>query len=505
MHSIAPNKVVTAGKVNVVCFDKTAREGTLPARAAPHGVKPGAAAQPAAGRTQFVNQSLSAHLGCGTNGSLPSDLCANRLQGTLTEESVTLFSVIPCVRGFPDTDANVAPIAAAVSRAADRAAGGDATPLSAAAAAPRAAGAAEMDDETLASTPPRAAESAQGRMSVETSRSSMDSQPFHAESGTPEASLRAAAAAAAGSSPAPSQADAALDWERGDAAAAAAAARRATGGDATVAPSLRRAAHPSADTLSAPAADTDVPPAAARLAAELPREDACALFRGMASAAQEQLAPLALVMAACHSLRRLLRHDGAAASLVGDPVEVQIFQATGWTLADAGNAVRSPAGLTALILHTFDFSSDLARMCTVVEVAGSGERLSLVKGAPERVAALCHPGTLPDDLGTRVATLARSGFRIVACAYRSLDAELPLGAAAAAEAARRLPRARAELAGGLTFAGLLVLENRLQEETPGVVKQLNDACIGSIMASADLIPEGCGEGPAPRHPRWLRS
>lgn len=31
VHSIAPNRVVTAGKVNVVCFDKTARPAAPPA------------------------------------------------------------------------------------------------------------------------------------------------------------------------------------------------------------------------------------------------------------------------------------------------------------------------------------------------------------------------------------------------------------------------------------------------------------------------------------------
>jgi magnesium-transporting ATPase (P-type) len=58
------------------------------------------------------------------------------------------------------------------------------------------------------------------------------------------------------------------------------------------------------------------------------------------------------------------------------------------------------------VLHTFDFSPELARMCTVVEMEESGERLALVKGAPESVAALCDPSTVPEDFLARAPGLS---------------------------------------------------------------------------------------------------
>lgn len=61
----------------------------------------------------------------------------------------------------------------------------------------------------------------------------------------------------------------------------------------------------------------------------------------------------------------------------------------------------SSGNLNIQILHTFDFSAELARMCTVVEEDGGCRRLALVKGAPESVAALCDPSTVPEDLLAR--------------------------------------------------------------------------------------------------------
>lgn len=81
-----------------------------------------------------------------------------------------------------------------------------------------------------------------------------------------------------------------------------------------------------------------------------------------------------------------------------------------------------------------------------------------------------------------MAALTRRGYRLFACAYRELD--LPSGKAGES-AARLLPRERAEAAGELVFAGLLVLENKLQVDTFGVIKALNEAEIGTVMVTGD--------------------
>lgn len=76
-----------------------------------------------------------------------------------------------------------------------------------------------------------------------------------------------------------------------------------------------------------------------------------------------------------------------------------IVQASGWEVrADDGAdvRVRSPGGLEAAILHTFDFNSELARMSTIVDCGEAGALRAMVKGSPESIADLCQLSTCVD-------------------------------------------------------------------------------------------------------------
>jgi len=46
---------------------------------------------------------------------------------------------------------------------------------------------------------------------------------------------------------------------------------------------------------------------------------------------------------------------------------------------------------------------------------------------------------------------------------------------------------RADCEKQLTFLGLLVMENKLKKETNGVIKELNDCKIRTIMATGDNV------------------
>ena len=46
---------------------------------------------------------------------------------------------------------------------------------------------------------------------------------------------------------------------------------------------------------------------------------------------------------------------------------------------------------------------------------------------------------------------------------------------------------RADCEKQLTFLGLLVMENKLKKETSGVIKELNEAKIRTIMATGDNV------------------
>ena len=229
--------------------------------------------------------------------------------------------------------------------------------------------------------------------------------------------------------------------------------------------------------------------AAAAFCDELPEAELSAACARVAHAS-EPLERLALVMAACQSLRALTASHGVE-TLVGDPLEVVMLQCTRWQLhaaADGAVCVRAPGGdLCATQLQAFDFSSDLARMAVVVQLSAplSGEPVAdasrvLVKGAPEAVAALCAPESVPPDFTAVLAFYAGRGYRVLGCAERTLGA----GQTAAAVAGK-LTRADAEGVRELRFVGLVVMENKLKPCSAGVVAALQAAAMGVTMVTGD--------------------
>jgi cation-transporting ATPase 13A2 len=97
-------------------------------------------------------------------------------------------------------------------------------------------------------------------------------------------------------------------------------------------------------------------------------------------------------------------------TLIGDPLDVRMFESSGWTLTEphtkAGSAdegvlqtvspKETPAHKIDLI-RRFDFSSQLQRMSVICKSA-SDQKLSLyVKGSPEMIKDLCIDDTLPAD------------------------------------------------------------------------------------------------------------
>jgi cation-transporting ATPase 13A3/4/5 len=206
--------------------------------------------------------------------------------------------------------------------------------------------------------------------------------------------------------------------------------------------------------------------------------DACAV--AAANTPQERMA---LVMAACQSLRLL------GTSLIGDPLEVVMLESSGWQLStgdDDAVRVTAPGGrLCASQLQSFDFNSELARMAVVVRLehnAGTPAQSvhALVKGSPEAIAALCDPATVPPNFEAMLAQYAGGGYRVLGLCERLLSAEH-----AAAAAAGTLARAEAEAAGQLRFVGLAVLENKLKPSSAGVIASLQAAAMNVCMITGD--------------------
>eukprot|EP00741_Cyanophora_paradoxa_P005108 tig00000857_g4950.t1 len=230
--------------------------------------------------------------------------------------------------------------------------------------------------------------------------------------------------------------------------------------------------------------------------------------------------PLLRCLAACHAITEV------AGELIGDPLDLIMFQATRWVLEEpqvgarydsiVPTVVRPPAGRPdeaaailadpeashlALaeeigILRRFDFSSKLQRMSVLVRnLARPGTLQAFVKGSPEAVRALSRPDSVPPDFDEVLAAYTREGLRVLACGVRELEGVSWLHA-------QRMPRERIEA--DLRFCGLLIMQNKLKADTAGVLRRLQGAGVRSVMVTGDhvltavSVARKCGLVPAPR-------
>jgi sodium/potassium-transporting ATPase subunit alpha len=140
----------------------------------------------------------------------------------------------------------------------------------------------------------------------------------------------------------------------------------------------------------------------------------------------------------------------------GDPTETALY-----------NYAHEQAAVTGERLGEIPFDADRKRMATLHRI--DGKLFVLVKGAGESVLPLCTADT---ELPARLQTMASEGLRVIALAYRELDAP-PTG---------EIPE------DGLTFAGFMGLLDPPRPEVPQALKDCHSAGIRVIMITGDAGP-----------------
>ncbi|KAG8532110.1 uncharacterized protein KY384_003747 [Bacidia gigantensis] len=207
-------------------------------------------------------------------------------------------------------------------------------------------------------------------------------------------------------------------------------------------------------------------------------------------------------MATCHSLRSV---DG---ELLGDPLDLKMFQFTGWSFEEmvqktasedgensgsASSIARPPVGTDPRLsstksseevpfelgtLKTFEFVSNLRRASVVVGQSGTTGGDVYVKGAPECMREICNNKGVPSDFEDLLSYYTQRGYRVIACASKHIDSlDWPK--------VQRMTRRDAE--SNLTFLGFIVFENKLKDATTDTIDELNDARIRGIMCTGDNI------------------
>lgn len=210
-------------------------------------------------------------------------------------------------------------------------------------------------------------------------------------------------------------------------------------------------------------------------------------------------------MATCHSLTKI---EG---ELSGDPLDLKMFNATGWILeepteeetalhnpimptvvrppkpsvpeANQNNPLTQNMELSELpsceigIVRQFPFSSTLQRMSVVVRRLGEKHMNAYLKGAPEVVASLCKQHTVPQSFTETLETYTRQGFRVIALAHRQLESKLSW------HKVQSLSRDLIET--NMEFLGLIIMQNKIKEETAGVLRELRQANIRTVMVTGD--------------------
>lgn len=196
-------------------------------------------------------------------------------------------------------------------------------------------------------------------------------------------------------------------------------------------------------------------------------------------AADEELRQLLAIGLRCN--HAALSHAAEGWSVVGEPTEgalIAVARKAGVETPNGDAAGGGPGCLTE-----FSFNSDRKRMTVVCE--DDGDRVAFVKGAVEillpRCVSLYEGGQAramrPADrerINDELARLGRSGRRTLGFAFRRLDPGIALDAD--------------EVEQGLTFVGLVGIEDPPREGVKDAIRACRTAGIRVIMVTGDAAP-----------------
>ena len=219
----------------------------------------------------------------------------------------------------------------------------------------------------------------------------------------------------------------------------------------------------------------------------------------------KQVSPEELMLeglASCHSL------TSVAGSLIGDPLDIKMFESTGWILEDNNENKFDELVLSVVkpnskmmqntvkpndfdsvaqslimnefqheigIIRRFEFSSKLQRMSVIVKNLTENSFRLHIKGSPEKLRELCVKESIPANFHKVLDNYSKNGFRVLALASRSLQISF--------KNVHKYEREVFEK--DVFFTGFLIMENKLKTRTLEIIDILQEANVRTIMVTGD--------------------
>ncbi|CAO3694382.1 unnamed protein product [Rhizopus microsporus] len=184
-----------------------------------------------------------------------------------------------------------------------------------------------------------------------------------------------------------------------------------------------------------------------------------------------------LGLAACHAVTTLNNR------LIGNPVDIEMFKASKWTLSQESKFVDtliSSTGEQIHVLKRYEFVHARMSMSVAILDPSTNKVHIFVKGAYEKIKDIADPHSIPSDYDLVTANQAREGCYVLALAHREVDYDK----------VDISNWTRDDMEKDIKFMGLIVFKNQLKEDTTKNIAELKRGDTRTIMITGDTALTG---------------
>eukprot|EP00457_Paulinella_chromatophora_P000918 gb/GEZN01000920.1/.p1 GENE.gb/GEZN01000920.1/~~gb/GEZN01000920.1/.p1 ORF type:complete len:1052 (+),score=142.19 gb/GEZN01000920.1/:316-3156(+) len=218
---------------------------------------------------------------------------------------------------------------------------------------------------------------------------------------------------------------------------------------------------------------------------------------------------MARAMAVCHTISKV-RQEGETFMLVGNVVDIKMFEASDYDLVMGDSKVPDRVGSKARSNHPNDFLELVLRFDfdhkkmtqTSLVLDRDGSVYVYTKGSAEAVAALCLPASLPHDYTSVAEQHSRQGVYLLSMASRKANLEevkllqalgvRGMGSSRSehpppAEASVEQQDLRKMVESSLNFLGFLLFQNPLKHDTKAALRAIREGEVRTVVVSGDHV------------------